>query len=1282
MSETVPNRPFSVGETSEILARLQALQGRREELAAVARRDFDKDEARLKGWLEIEKGKIEEETAAKRKTLEKDFDRLSTALEEHRGARQERLERAYASASEKVYAKIEEREGRRKFAVQKGMLDLEKARVDATKSAEQDYLQFQQSAEAARQELEQTRRRIHGAFGGYPGFRKLLKSAPETALDPEPASGPEALAGAAEANRSALRHLKRYQLTLVTQIFRYVPIWLWLLIVVCAVIAAPYWKPAPAGGYWKHGLIAFAAITVVYLVGRFAVAGIARDTIREFFKAGALLARAEALGASSYAATLDQITSNNNQKVHDFEAEWEQSGAEAHENRSSAEERLRSKYERAHNANLARYQARLAQAEADYKEALARLEAESAEAAKAVEERAAANLRQLEARRDRALGGIDLEWETESRQLQNKLLLSRNFATENSLLWDLSDQAVSPLEFQAVKFAETAPSVVTPEPLSGPLPLMLALPEEGSIVLQCDPDNRRTAVDALNHLILRILAALPPGKANFTLIDPVALGESFSAIMHLADYDEMLVNRRIWTEPADIDERLAELNAHMEKVIQMYLRNEFANIADYNKQAGKIAEKYHFVVIADFPANWSDSALRRLQKIAASGARCGVFTLIHSTRNQSLPPGFDKRDFFQNSVVVDVERAGASITLNGYSRAIKLDPLPSTETITAFLHRVGQASRGANVVRVPFSDVAPAAAERWSLSSTDELRVAIGRTGATKLQYLALGKGTRQHALLAGKTGSGKSTLLHVMITNLALWYSPSEVEFYLVDFKKGVEFKDYAVAGLPHARVIAIESDREFGLSVLRRLDEELRRRGELFRAAHAQDLASYKSSPGALPMPRVLLVVDEFQELFVEDDGISQNASLFLDRIVRQGRAFGIHVILGSQTLGGAYSLARSTLGQMVVRIALQSNEADAYLIMDENNPAPRLLSRPGEGIYNDAGGAAAANSPFQVVWLGEAERREALGKVKDLARDKGLGAREPVVFEGNAPADFSRNPELLKLLEEPKQDAPAAIWLGLPNEIKGPTEVAFTRAAAKNLLIVGQQTQAAQALFASSLLALAAERNKTQAEFILLDAGGDESAGRMSLAQIISHLPHRARTARPGDVDELFRALADTLAEREAGGTGPDIFVFIHNLASFKRLKPEDEFSISLEPNASPANDFARVVTDGPKHGIFTIAQVDNYSNANRYLGRKLLREFPIRVLFQMSAADSASLADDARASNLGLHRALLYDEQEGRFELFRPYATPPVEFVEEVLARVKADPANSPGASAAA
>src|SRR5438132_1543020 len=135
------------------------------------------------------------------------------------------------------------------------------------------------------------------------------------------------------------------------------------------------------------------------------------------------------------------------------------------------------------------------------------------------------------------------------------------------------------------------------------------------------------------------------------------------------------------------------------------------------------------------------------------------------------------------------------------------------------------------------------AAGGWRGDSRSGLSLPLGRAGATARQLLTLGQGTSQHVLIAGKTGSGKSTLLHVLIVQLALRYSPSEVELYLIDFKKGVEFKTYAVNALPHARVVAIESEREFGLSVLQRLDAELVRRGELFRNAGVNDLPSYRN-------------------------------------------------------------------------------------------------------------------------------------------------------------------------------------------------------------------------------------------------------------------------------------------------------------------------------------------------------------------------------------------------------------------------------------------------------
>ena len=100
------------------------------------------------------------------------------------------------------------------------------------------------------------------------------------------------------------------------------------------------------------------------------------------------------------------------------------------------------------------------------------------------------------------------------------------------------------------------------------------------------------------------------------------------------------------------------------------------------------------------------------------------------------------------------------------------------------------------------------------------------------------------------------------------MWYSPDEVEFYLVDFKKGVEFKTYATSQLPHARAIAVESDREFGLSVLQRVDGELTRRGDLFRNAGVQEISRVSATATGQKLPRTLLLIDEFQEFFSEDD------------------------------------------------------------------------------------------------------------------------------------------------------------------------------------------------------------------------------------------------------------------------------------------------------------------------------------------------------------------------------------------------------------------------------
>ncbi|MBI4564984.1 MAG: cell division protein FtsK [Planctomycetes bacterium] len=813
-----------------------------------------------------------------------------------------------------------------------------------------------------------------------------------------------------------------------------------------------------------------------------------------------------------------------------------------------------------------------------------------------------------------------------------------------------------------------------PYPGDGTLavPLALTFPSRGSFLLSVDSASHGSALKALSGTLLRILASFPPGKAKFLIIDPVGLGQSFSALMHLADYDESLVGGRIWTEPSHIEKKLSELTEHIEKVIQKYLRNRYASIAEYNSEVGVMAEPYRFLVVADFPMGFSDISLDRLASILTGGPRCGVYTLILHDARQKLPASIDGLVLRQSSLTARAEEGRLLVTDDVLPGGVlEIEIPPASERLTSMLNSIGRRCAEAKRVEVPFEVVAPKDDEWWSLSTERGIRVPLGRAGADRLQHLDLGRGTAQHALIAGKTGSGKSTLFHVMIVNLASWYGPRELEFYLIDYKKGVEFKTYAANRLPHARVVAIESDREFGLSVLQRIDREFARRAELYRKAGVQDFASYRRAGSGKYLPRTLLMIDEFQEFFVEEDGIAQEAALLLDRIVRQGRAFGVHVVLGSQTLGGSYSLAKATLGQMGVRIALQCNEADSYLILSDDNAAARLLSRPGEAIYNDLSGTVEGNNPFQIVWLDDQTHERQIVRARERAEREGWQPDEPTtVFEGNVPADIRSNAPLRGRIESASvpEEAVRRAWLGEANAIKGPTEVCFRNQGGSNLLIVGQQREAAMGVLLSVAVGVAAAHPPRTARFVILDGSPPELGYGMQLKEFAKSVPQQVDLVEYARVPEVMEELDADVKDRQDGGRKSDapVILAIFDLSRFRKLRQGDEYDFSSAGREKPSPDkcLANVLAEGPAHGVHTIVWCDSLANLNRAFTRMSLREFEMRVLFQMSPTDSSELIDSPEASKLGLHQGLLFVEQEGTIEKFRPYGLPDPEWMDEV------------------
>src|SRR5208337_1837861 len=109
-----------------------------------------------------------------------------------------------------------------------------------------------------------------------------------------------------------------------------------------------------------------------------------------------------------------------------------------------------------------------------------------------------------------------------------------------------------------------------------------------------------------------------------------------------------------------------------------------------------------------------------------------------------------------------------------------------------------------------------------------------------------------------------------------------------------------------------------------------------------------------------------------------------------------------------------------------------------------------------------------------------------------------------------------------------------------------------------------------------------------------------------------------------------IATELKERIAtGGQGaPPIYLFVNGLHKFKKLRHEEDFSFSMSDGggeADPGAQFDEIIREGSAYGIHLLIAVDSYSNVQRFISRKGITEFEMRVVFQMSANDSASLID---------------------------------------------------------
>lgn len=810
-----------------------------------------------------------------------------------------------------------------------------------------------------------------------------------------------------------------------------------------------------------------------------------------------------------------------------------------------------------------------------------------------------------------------------------------------------------------------------------------------------DGQSRAAAHGFVRSLMLRQLLPVAPGEVKFCIFDPVGLGQSAGDLLDFAEYDADLIGGKVWSSTQDLNARLVETSSHIELVIQKYLRTTYQTIDEFNDAAGEVAEPYRVLVLFDFPTGITAESVSLLKSIVENGPRCGVFTLIAVDSSVPVPYGVDLEQLATSMRRLNL-RHGFAGNVAGYKleTVFEHDVLPErSEIARRIIDSVGRASISRTEAAVMFDKVFSmygSVAARglrpelgtvamrtkvedpttwWHDDSTRGLFAPIGQKGARDVAVLGFDSSDHAGALLVGRPGSGKSTLLHVYLAGLTTLYGPDELELYLIDFKEGVEFKAYAEEQLPHAKVIAIESDREFGLSVLESLQAEITQRAELLRATGGRHagMQGLREATGD-KIPRILLVFDEFQVLFARNDKVGLAAADLLESIIRQGRGFGVHVLLGSQSLAGLDALGAHVPQLLPVRILLPAADSDARKVLGDGNNAGDYLTDHGEGILNGSGGVVEANEQFKGALLPETDRVARLQVMRDKANQAGF-TRAPMVFEGNSLVSLEAlNPRQFREELTASGTYPVRVRSGAPMTVGEVGDLVLSREGGANVLAIvrsgDNDSNAPAGGPAYGLLAAAvASVSMTNSTVDVIDFMSNDDGLDVLFESLLD--AHRITLKRRRTFPDVVDSYVDEVNERiEQDDSGrPARFLFLFGVHRAREL--DSEFG-SLDVDVDLVEKLERVMRDGPEVGIHVWLWADSVTVASRRLTPRMMREAGWRVAGKMSGDDSQAFIGTGQATDLRESQLLIVNEDRGVSTRVTAYAPPSREWIAQVVA----------------
>ena len=211
------------------------------------------------------------------------------------------------------------------------------------------------------------------------------------------------------------------------------------------------------------------------------------------------------------------------------------------------------------------------------------------------------------------------------------------------------------------------------------------------------------------------------------------------------------------------------------------------------------------------------------------------------------------------------------------------------------------------------------------------------------------------HLLVAGSTGSGKT----VLIKNIIYQALKKGGEVYLIDLKGGLDYpeewknRDYSFC-----------TEQQPALSLLTQAVEELERRKIILAQHHSPNIEAYRREHDS-SLSHILIVLDEIAEL-TDTTGLDKEHKemvhttiALLSTLARMGRAYGIHLLVGTQR-PDANILPGQIKNNCDVRICGRADNTLSIIILDNADAADKIpKDSRGRFLTNDG-------TEFQGFWM----------------------------------------------------------------------------------------------------------------------------------------------------------------------------------------------------------------------------------------------------------------------------------------------------------------------------